>query len=526
MLATTQQVDELLPVDVVLGQAQVQVFLIIRTIGAQDVQSLATAAHPHQQPLPQQQPAGVDQIQSPDRVTGVHEIATRVPRFLAPRPCLLLLILADEFLLFVRIGFPQEASYLVVGNADAFQQILHAAGGVENPEFLLEPVADLVRVTKATTGDFGFQLFHLVRGQFARVAFVVQGAQGVEPPVTIDGPFAQLRQTDTQQFSDFFSGITSGYGQDGCQALVNRRSSVSLRRRSISLRCSEVRIIGFIVPTYRGRWVGLANLATKDYSCIVGVGSPSATVYDDGQVTYNVEATQIGRLPRRFQERPGRLSDPGASVAAQAVKCGSDLRALTPREMLGVFVGLRGRHMRNIDNLAEAQKDFLLARYLFPTSRRLYFLGTWLSIQQSVHLFEEGEEGPPQNLAEVIKSSFGSWQSPIGRFANGPIEVGYNLGKGRKGTEGTDQASAGQPRRNDQRFLHGDSTRHSENTPIVGEDNRNGRFHAAVRDTDPFGRPPSRGLWRGHESEPGAGGWDDRLLVSDGQRGVGIAMCS
>jgi hypothetical protein len=41
-------------------------------------------------------------------------------------------------------------------------------------------------------------------------------------------------------------------------------------------------------------------------------------------------------------------------------------------------------------------------------SRHLYFLGMWLSIQQSVNLFEEGEEGTPQNLAEVIKSTFGS----------------------------------------------------------------------------------------------------------------------
>jgi hypothetical protein len=114
----------------------------------------------------------------------------------------------------------------------------------------------------------------------------------------------------------------------------------------------------------------------------------------------------------------------------KAVSCGSDLRALTPRETLGVFVGLRGRHMRDIGNLAEAQKDFLLARYLFPSCRHLYFLGTWVSIQQSVDLFEDGEEGTPQNLAEVLKSSFGSRQSPVGRIASRASDVGSNLGFG------------------------------------------------------------------------------------------------
>jgi hypothetical protein len=153
--------------------------------------------------------------------------------------------------------------------------------------------------------------------------------------------------------------------------------------------------------------------------------------YDDGQVTYNVEATQIGAGYRSaFKSDPDEYLMREHRLPAKAVSCGSDLRVLTPRETLGVFVGLRGRHMRDIDNLAEAQKDFLLARYLFPTCRHLYFLGTWLSIQQSVKLFEDGEEGTPHNLAEVIGLHSGSRQSRIDRCANRPIDIGSNLGFG------------------------------------------------------------------------------------------------
>ena len=73
-----QQVDELLAVDVVSGQPQVQVFLVVGAIRPQDVQPFATAAHAHQKPLPDQQPAGIDQVQPPDRMAGIHEIPPRV----------------------------------------------------------------------------------------------------------------------------------------------------------------------------------------------------------------------------------------------------------------------------------------------------------------------------------------------------------------------------------------------------------------------------------------------------------------
>ena len=83
-------------------------------------------------------------------------------------------------------------------------------------------MANLVGVAEAAGADFGFELFDLVRGEFARIALVVEGAEGVEPLVAEDPePFAQLAEADPQQVSGFFPAVALGDGQDGGEALVN-----------------------------------------------------------------------------------------------------------------------------------------------------------------------------------------------------------------------------------------------------------------------------------------------------------------
>jgi hypothetical protein len=122
--------------------------------------------------------------------------------------------------------------------------------------------------------------------------------------------------------------------------------------------------------------------------------------FDDGTVTHNIEATQSGF--------GGFKSDPDEYLVRQhglppvAVGCGSDLRALTPREMLGVFVGLRGRHMRDTGRWRDAARDYLLARWLFPNSRWLYVDAMTLSVGHGSSLFAPGEVGSPQSLAEML----------------------------------------------------------------------------------------------------------------------------
>lgn len=127
--------------------------------------------------------------------------------------------------------------------------------------------------------------------------------------------------------------------------------------------------------------------------------------YDDGQVTHNIEATQAGY--------GGFKSDPDEDLIRQydlppiAISSGSDLRALKPREMLGVFIGLRARHMRDTNRPEEAEADYLLARRLFPNSRRLYIDAMALIVPRGATLFEGGEVGSPQSLSAWVAEEYG-----------------------------------------------------------------------------------------------------------------------
>jgi hypothetical protein len=132
--------------------------------------------------------------------------------------------------------------------------------------------------------------------------------------------------------------------------------------------------------------------------------------YDDGRVTHNIEATQAGY--------GGYKSDPDEYLIERyglppiAVACGSDLRALKAREALGLFVGFRGRHMRDTGQYDEAQRDYLLARWLFPNSRQLYIDAMALAMPQGERLFEPDEVGSPQSLGEVLAERYG-WRSAV-----------------------------------------------------------------------------------------------------------------
>jgi hypothetical protein len=126
--------------------------------------------------------------------------------------------------------------------------------------------------------------------------------------------------------------------------------------------------------------------------------------YDDGQVTHNIEATQAGY--------GGFKSDTDAyliekfELPPKAISSGSDLRAVAPRELLGIFVGFRGRHMRDTGRAEEAERDYLLARHLFPMNRKLYIDAMAAAVQRSERLFEPGELGSPQSLADWINTQY------------------------------------------------------------------------------------------------------------------------
>ncbi len=88
--------------------------------------------------------------------------------------------------------------------------------------------------------------------------------------------------------------------------------------------------------------------------------------FDDGQRTHNIEATNNGR--GGFHSHPDEYYRKQYHVLEAAIRCGSDLTALRPRQLLGLFVGLRARHWQDVGRPAEAAHDYLLARDLFPNS--------------------------------------------------------------------------------------------------------------------------------------------------------------
>ena len=125
--------------------------------------------------------------------------------------------------------------------------------------------------------------------------------------------------------------------------------------------------------------------------------------YDNGQNVYNIEATFLDggdwcSPPDRYY-----LREHENKIPQRAVDCGSDLRALTPWEMLAVFFGARARHFENILRHHEAERDYLLARYLFPRNRALYIGQNQVSVQNSMELFEPNEKGHPVELLSWLR---------------------------------------------------------------------------------------------------------------------------
>ena len=127
--------------------------------------------------------------------------------------------------------------------------------------------------------------------------------------------------------------------------------------------------------------------------------------YDDGRVTHNIEATQSGR--GGFASPPDKDLIREFHLPPIAILCGSDLTALSGRQMLGVFAGLRARHIRDCGRPREAELDYLIARHLFPNSRELYVNALGATAPRGAELFERGEVGSPETLGELLIEQYG-----------------------------------------------------------------------------------------------------------------------
>lgn len=153
------------------------------------------------------------------------------------------------------------------------------------------------------------------------------------------------------------------------------------------------------------------------------VGSHYICRYDDGKKTFNIEATVAGE-GGGFSSPPDEHYIKTHELPAKALDCGSDLRALTPREMLGVFVGLRARHLENTSRFGAADRDYLLARYLFPANRCLYIAQNQSSVQCSMDLFDPHEKGHPIELSYWLQDlvRIAPWKRKAARKTDHPSQ--------------------------------------------------------------------------------------------------------
>jgi hypothetical protein len=137
--------------------------------------------------------------------------------------------------------------------------------------------------------------------------------------------------------------------------------------------------------------------------------------YDDGQVKHNIEGTTFGR--NGFRSHPDEYYREQWDIPDIAVSCGSDLCMLTAREMLGLFISIRGCHFGTIRRMREAEVDLLVARGLFPQSRNIYSSQMEVSIERGLRMFDRDEGGHPTNvgsrLREWLRVSEGLFENTI-----------------------------------------------------------------------------------------------------------------
>jgi hypothetical protein len=126
------------------------------------------------------------------------------------------------------------------------------------------------------------------------------------------------------------------------------------------------------------------------------VGSHFISRFDDGEVVHNIEATDTA--PGAFASGTDEDYIKRYKLPRKAITCGSDLRCLSMREMMGVFVALRARHLRDIGDLSAADSDYALARVLFPSHRHTYLSAMVPMLHRGSGLFETGEIGHPDTL--------------------------------------------------------------------------------------------------------------------------------
>lgn len=133
--------------------------------------------------------------------------------------------------------------------------------------------------------------------------------------------------------------------------------------------------------------------------------------YDDGKVVYNIEATYT---KGGFSEGSDKQYMEMEGVSQKAIACGSDLRKLSGREMLGIFIAARARHYNDIGKIDLATRDYALAFTQMPNNRKVYIALVGNLLDTGERLFTANEFGHPASLAVYLNGRYQSRSASIG----------------------------------------------------------------------------------------------------------------
>ncbi|HUT60288.1 MAG TPA: transglutaminase family protein [Phycisphaerae bacterium] len=133
------------------------------------------------------------------------------------------------------------------------------------------------------------------------------------------------------------------------------------------------------------------------------VGPHFVCRYDDGKVHHNIETTYTGS---GFVEETDQEYMKDVKLPQKAATTGSDFRSLSGREMLGVFIGLRARYYWDTEQFDAAERDYCLARALFPNHRYCFRESIRAIVWRGEQLFEPYETGHPATMAAWLASTY------------------------------------------------------------------------------------------------------------------------
>ncbi len=144
-------------------------------------------------------------------------------------------------------------------------------------------------------------------------------------------------------------------------------------------------------------------------------GSHMLSCWDDGKKSFTIECTQLEH--GGFAAYPAHYYIDEGNTSEHAVRTGADLRALTSRETLGLFISLRARHFLDIGQYDRAAHDYALAFTLIPSGRVVNTNLIGELVRHNEDLYEVNERGHPLQLARFL---MGRYQHVLNPQRSGP----------------------------------------------------------------------------------------------------------